>query len=141
MRTSGIGPDPLSARKPATAIKIRNIPAITAMIERDACPQAPTKKPMIITTRKGSRSSIEFAAASSAEAVGKEGTPTFSLSFAPMRSVAETKSALESVGYLADEPAALVSYLAQELGKPVLVEGPTGVGKTELEGDLARNRP
>jgi MoxR-like ATPase len=55
-----------------------------------------------------------------------------------MRSVAETKSALESVGYLADEPAALVSYLAQELGKPVLVEGPAGVGKTELAKAISR---
>jgi MoxR-like ATPase len=55
-----------------------------------------------------------------------------------MRSVAETKSALETVGYLADEPAALVSYLAQELGKPVLVEGPAGVGKTELAKAIAR---
>jgi len=55
-----------------------------------------------------------------------------------MRSVAETKSALESAGYLADEPAALVSYLAQELGKPVLVEGPAGVGKTELAKAISR---
>jgi MoxR-like ATPase len=55
-----------------------------------------------------------------------------------MHSVAETKSALESVGYLADEPAALVSYLSQELGKPVLVEGPAGVGKTELAKAISR---
>ncbi len=55
-----------------------------------------------------------------------------------MQSVAETKSALEAVGYLADEPAALVSYLAQELGKPVLVEGPAGVGKTELAKAISR---
>jgi MoxR-like ATPase len=55
-----------------------------------------------------------------------------------MHSVAETKSALESAGYLADEPAALVSYLAQELGKPVLVEGPAGVGKTELAKAISR---
>ncbi len=55
-----------------------------------------------------------------------------------MRSVAETKSALESAGYLADESAALVSYLAQELGKPVLVEGPAGVGKTELAKAISR---
>jgi MoxR-like ATPase len=55
-----------------------------------------------------------------------------------MRSVAETKSALESAGYLADEPAALVSYLSQELGKPVLVEGPAGVGKTELAKAISR---
>jgi MoxR-like ATPase len=53
-------------------------------------------------------------------------------------SVAEVKDALAEVGYLADERAALVSYLAQELGKPVLVEGPAGVGKTELAKALAR---
>ncbi|HYH60554.1 MAG TPA: MoxR family ATPase [Solirubrobacterales bacterium] len=55
-----------------------------------------------------------------------------------MQSVAETKSALEAVGYLADEPAALVSYLAEALGKPVLVEGPAGVGKTELAKAISR---
>jgi MoxR-like ATPase len=52
--------------------------------------------------------------------------------------VAEVKESLERAGYLADEPAALVSYLAQELGKPVLVEGPAGVGKTELAKALSR---
>ncbi len=57
---------------------------------------------------------------------------------APQTTVAETKSALDSVGYLADEPAALVSHLAQRLGKPVLVEGPAGVGKTELAKALSR---
>ena len=53
-------------------------------------------------------------------------------------SVAATKEALAGVGYLADEPAALVSFLAQKLGKPVLVEGPAGVGKTELAKALSR---
>jgi MoxR-like ATPase len=52
--------------------------------------------------------------------------------------VAEVKQALQQVGYLADEPAALVSFLAQRLGKPVLVEGPAGVGKTELAKALSR---
>src|SRR5919112_3012262 len=53
-------------------------------------------------------------------------------------SVAEVKQSLAAVGYLADEPAALVSFLAQRLGKPVLVEGPAGVGKTELAKALSR---
>jgi MoxR-like ATPase len=53
-------------------------------------------------------------------------------------SVAEVKEALAGVGYLADEPAALVSYLAQRLGKPILVEGPAGVGKTELAKAISR---
>jgi MoxR-like ATPase len=52
--------------------------------------------------------------------------------------VAEVKEALGRVGYLADEPAALVAYLAQRLGKPVLVEGPAGVGKTELAKAISR---
>jgi MoxR-like ATPase len=53
-------------------------------------------------------------------------------------SVAELKTGLAQVGYLADEPAALVAYLAQRLGKPVLVEGPAGVGKTELAKAISR---
>jgi MoxR-like ATPase len=53
-------------------------------------------------------------------------------------SVAETKDALADAEYLADEPAALVSFLAQRLGKPILVEGPAGVGKTELAKALSR---
>jgi MoxR-like ATPase len=53
-------------------------------------------------------------------------------------SVEEVKDGLKEVGYLADEPASLVSFLAHKLGKPVLVEGPAGVGKTELAKSLAR---
>ncbi len=52
--------------------------------------------------------------------------------------MSEVRQALARVGYLADEPAALVAYLAQELGKPVLVEGPAGVGKTELAKAISR---
>jgi len=57
---------------------------------------------------------------------------------ASQETVEQTRAALESVGYLADSSAALVSHLAQRLGKPVLVEGPAGVGKTELAKALAR---
>src|SRR3954469_11792697 len=39
---------------------------------------------------------------------------------------------LRGVDYLADTSIAGVLYLADRLGKPVLVEGPAGVGKTEL---------
>jgi MoxR-like ATPase len=44
---------------------------------------------------------------------------------------------LRHVGYLPSESTALVAYLAIKLGKPVLVEGPAGVGKTELAKALA----
>src|SRR5437660_4831976 len=47
-------------------------------------------------------------------------------------SVDEVIDRLCTVDYLADANIAGVVYLADRLGKPVLVEGPAGVGKTEL---------
>jgi MoxR-like ATPase len=55
-----------------------------------------------------------------------------------LESIEDTRAGLKDSGYLADDSAALVSYLAAQLGKPVLVEGPAGVGKTELAKALAR---
>src|ERR1700731_4041618 len=53
-------------------------------------------------------------------------------------SVVDVARGLERVGYLPSESTALVSFLATKLGKPVLVEGPAGVGKTELAKALSR---
>src|SRR3712207_8082509 len=53
-------------------------------------------------------------------------------------SAADVDAGLRSVGYLPGESTALVSFLATRLGKPVLVEGPAGVGKTELAKALSR---
>jgi MoxR-like ATPase len=44
---------------------------------------------------------------------------------------------LKEVGYLPGDSTALVAFLAIKLGKPVLVEGPAGVGKTELAKAIA----
>ena len=46
-------------------------------------------------------------------------------------------ASLEEHGYLPDERIAQVVFLAERLDKPVLVEGPAGVGKTELAKALA----
>src|SRR5438067_12504613 len=53
-------------------------------------------------------------------------------------SVADVSAGLREAGYLPGESTALVSYLATKLRKPVLVEGPAGVGKTELAKALSR---
>jgi MoxR-like ATPase len=52
-------------------------------------------------------------------------------------SVDDVKERLETVGYLASDAVATTVYLASELGKPLLVEGPAGVGKTELSRAVA----
>jgi MoxR-like ATPase len=51
--------------------------------------------------------------------------------------VDDVEAGLRAAGYLPGDSTSLVSFLAARLGKPVLVEGPAGVGKTELAKALA----
>ena len=46
--------------------------------------------------------------------------------------ISDVKEALATQQYIASDEIATVLYLAQRLGKPILTEGPAGVGKTEL---------
>ncbi len=47
-------------------------------------------------------------------------------------SIEATRQGMEDLGYICDKTIASAAYLSHHLGKPVLVEGPPGVGKTEL---------
>jgi MoxR-like ATPase len=50
----------------------------------------------------------------------------------------DAASRLRAAGYLTDDATALTAYLAGALEKPLLIEGPAGVGKTELAKAVAR---
>lgn len=52
--------------------------------------------------------------------------------------VADTRARFAQEGYLADDQLATTVFLQSRLDKPVLLEGPAGVGKTQLALSLAR---
>ncbi len=55
-----------------------------------------------------------------------------------LRSIDNTTAMLAGAGYIATRQIATAVYLAHHLRKPVLIEGPAGVGKTELAVCAAR---
>jgi MoxR-like ATPase len=56
----------------------------------------------------------------------------------PFRSVDDAATRLEQASYLASAEIATAAFLADRLEKPVLVEGPAGVGKTEFGRAMGR---
>ncbi len=58
--------------------------------------------------------------------------------YSPLSSVAAVSEGLLSVGYISSEEISTAIYLAVHLRKPILIEGPAGVGKTDLAQSLSR---
>ncbi|MBZ4415917.1 MoxR family ATPase [Myxococcus sp. RHSTA-1-4] len=56
----------------------------------------------------------------------------------PFTNVEDAEQRLEQVGYLSSPEIATAAFLADRMDKPILVEGPAGVGKTELAKALAQ---
>ncbi len=52
--------------------------------------------------------------------------------------IEDVQSALAGQNYIANDEISTVMFLAEKLGKPALVEGPAGVGKTELAKSWAQ---
>lgn len=58
--------------------------------------------------------------------------------YEPLDSIAAVTEGLAGVGYISTRQISTAVYLAHHLRKPVLIEGPAGVGKTDLAASMAR---
>ncbi len=63
--------------------------------------------------------------------------PLRNVSLQPLQSIEAVDAGLSATGYIASRQIATAIYLAHHLQKPILVEGPAGVGKTELAKSVA----
>ena len=69
---------------------------------------------------------------------GPATTPSKTVTKTPAKTVDDVRDALAAHDYLADEGLATAIFLALTLGRPLLLEGEAGVGKTEVAKVLAR---
>ena len=58
--------------------------------------------------------------------------------YAPLTSIDAITAGLASVGYISTREISTAIYLAHNLRKPILIEGPAGVGKTDLAASMGR---
>ena len=58
--------------------------------------------------------------------------------YEPLTSIEAVTEGLSSVGYISTPQISTAIYLAHHLRKPVLIEGPAGVGKTDLAQSMAK---
>lgn len=64
-------------------------------------------------------------------------TPAGSPMESPLESIEAVEAGLHQSGYIASRQISTAIYVAHHLQKPILVEGPAGVGKTELAKSVA----
>ncbi|MEM1036290.1 MAG: MoxR family ATPase [Pseudomonadota bacterium] len=58
--------------------------------------------------------------------------------YEPLTSIDAITAGLGSVGYISTREISTAIYVAHNLRKPILIEGPAGVGKTDLAASMAR---
>ena len=64
--------------------------------------------------------------------------PMTKTGYEPLVSIDAITAGLASVGYISAREISTAIYLAHNLRKPILIEGPAGVGKTDLAASMAR---